>query len=281
MNLPLAQARASRDGARAPRIGGRLPSGLGSALAATAAALAAAALYNTYRTRQVERRAPARRTLRRGRRRPAALPRAGRGHPGRPDPRQRRHRRGLGPERRARPCRRAGAPRHRLRPSRLRLQRPAARHGVDRRGAGRPPCRAFARLGIERPVVVGHSWGTLVALALALADPAAVRGLVLVSGYYHPTAAGRRAAGRARGRTGPRRRAAPHGLAAVRRRDPAAADQGNVRAAAGAGAFPAGLPARHGGAAVADPRRSRRTAPAWHARWRRCGTAMASCACRW
>src|SRR3954453_24182670 len=38
---------------------------------------------------------------------------------------------------------------------------------------------AFARLGIQRPVVVGHSWGTNVALALALADPAAVRGLVL------------------------------------------------------------------------------------------------------
>ena len=47
--------------------------------------------------------------------------------------------------------------------------------------------RAFARLGVERPVVVGHSWGTNVALALALADPAAVRGLVLVSGYYQPT----------------------------------------------------------------------------------------------
>ena len=47
--------------------------------------------------------------------------------------------------------------------------------------------RAFAQLGIERPVVVGHSWGTNVALAIALADPAAVRGLVLLSGYYNPT----------------------------------------------------------------------------------------------
>jgi pimeloyl-ACP methyl ester carboxylesterase len=48
--------------------------------------------------------------------------------------------------------------------------------------------RALARLGVERPaVVVGHSWGALAALALALADPAAVRGLVLLSGYYHPT----------------------------------------------------------------------------------------------
>ena len=46
----------------------------------------------------------------------------------------------------------------------------------------------LARLGVERDaVVIGHSWGTLAAVALALADPAAVRGLVLVSGYYHPT----------------------------------------------------------------------------------------------
>ena len=45
---------------------------------------------------------------------------------------------------------------------------------------------AFAQLGGERPVVVGHSWGTLVALALALNQPEAVSGLVLVSGYYYP-----------------------------------------------------------------------------------------------
>lgn len=48
--------------------------------------------------------------------------------------------------------------------------------------------RAFPGLDIESPVVVGHSWGTLAALALALADPAVARGLVLVSGYYYPTA---------------------------------------------------------------------------------------------
>ena len=47
--------------------------------------------------------------------------------------------------------------------------------------------QAFARLGIERPVVVGHSLGTLVALALALDHPEAVSGLVLLSGYYRPT----------------------------------------------------------------------------------------------
>jgi pimeloyl-ACP methyl ester carboxylesterase len=47
--------------------------------------------------------------------------------------------------------------------------------------------QAFALLGIERPVVVGHSWGTLVALALALDHPRHVSGLVLISGYYYPT----------------------------------------------------------------------------------------------
>ncbi|WP_207538715.1 alpha/beta fold hydrolase [Sabulicella rubraurantiaca] len=47
---------------------------------------------------------------------------------------------------------------------------------------------AFMRLGVERPVVVGHSWGTLVAMALALNHPDAISGLVLLSGYYFPTA---------------------------------------------------------------------------------------------
>ena len=47
--------------------------------------------------------------------------------------------------------------------------------------------QAFGLLGLERPVVVGHSWGTLVALALALDHPHQVAGLVLASGYYYPT----------------------------------------------------------------------------------------------
>jgi pimeloyl-ACP methyl ester carboxylesterase len=47
--------------------------------------------------------------------------------------------------------------------------------------------KAFRALGIERPVVVGHSWGTLVALALGLRHPAEVRSLVLLSGYYFPS----------------------------------------------------------------------------------------------
>ncbi len=47
--------------------------------------------------------------------------------------------------------------------------------------------RAFALLDIERPILVGHSWGTLVALALALESGQDVAGLVLLSGYYYPT----------------------------------------------------------------------------------------------
>jgi pimeloyl-ACP methyl ester carboxylesterase len=46
---------------------------------------------------------------------------------------------------------------------------------------------AFERLGIEHPVVVGHSWGALVALALGLDHPDRVRGLLLLSGYYYPS----------------------------------------------------------------------------------------------
>lgn len=45
---------------------------------------------------------------------------------------------------------------------------------------------ALARLDLERPIVVGHSWGTLVALAMALERPEEVAGLVLLSGYYYP-----------------------------------------------------------------------------------------------
>jgi len=46
---------------------------------------------------------------------------------------------------------------------------------------------ALQRLGIDRPIVVGHSWGTLVALQLALRHRDAVQALVLMSGYYYPT----------------------------------------------------------------------------------------------
>ncbi|TVV74570.1 alpha/beta fold hydrolase [Sphingomonas solaris] len=46
---------------------------------------------------------------------------------------------------------------------------------------------ALATLKIEQPVVLGHSWGTMVALAMALDHPESVAALVLLSGYYYPT----------------------------------------------------------------------------------------------
>ncbi len=45
---------------------------------------------------------------------------------------------------------------------------------------------ACAALGVERPVVVGHSFGTLPALAWALNHPLALSGVVLLSGYHYP-----------------------------------------------------------------------------------------------
>lgn len=47
---------------------------------------------------------------------------------------------------------------------------------------------ALGQLGVEQAVLVGHSMGAMVALALALDHPEDVRRLVLLGGYYYPTA---------------------------------------------------------------------------------------------
>ena len=47
--------------------------------------------------------------------------------------------------------------------------------------------KAFHQLGVRDPVVLGHSWGALVAIALSMRKDYPIRGLVLVSGYYFPT----------------------------------------------------------------------------------------------
>lgn len=72
----------------------------------------------------------------------------------------------------------------------------------DRPGYGhttRPPGRAYtpqdqavlmrrflAAIGVEAPLVVGHSWGALLALAMTLDARAPVSGAVLMSGFYYP-----------------------------------------------------------------------------------------------
>ena len=48
--------------------------------------------------------------------------------------------------------------------------------------------QALRRLNVSDGVILGHSWGASVAVALALKYPDLVRGLVLASGYYYPTA---------------------------------------------------------------------------------------------
>ncbi len=86
------------------------------------------------------------------------------------------------------------------------IDRAAATHrviAIDRPGFGHSPrgtrrlaqpenqadliAGALRQLGVERAVIFGHSWGTLVALALALRHPDLVAALVLASGYYFPT----------------------------------------------------------------------------------------------
>ncbi len=62
---------------------------------------------------------------------------------------------------------------------RNRLWTPAAQAALLR--------EALLQLGVERPIVLGHSWGTLVALELALISSVDVRRLVLISGYYFAT----------------------------------------------------------------------------------------------
>jgi pimeloyl-ACP methyl ester carboxylesterase len=48
--------------------------------------------------------------------------------------------------------------------------------------------KALEQLGVVRPIIVGHSLGTQVALSMALQFPEEVRSLALLSGYYFPSA---------------------------------------------------------------------------------------------
>jgi pimeloyl-ACP methyl ester carboxylesterase len=47
---------------------------------------------------------------------------------------------------------------------------------------------ALKKIGVPSAIILGHSWGTLVALALAMKYPQEVQALVLASGYYYPNA---------------------------------------------------------------------------------------------
>jgi pimeloyl-ACP methyl ester carboxylesterase len=47
---------------------------------------------------------------------------------------------------------------------------------------------ALQKLDVPKAIILGHSWGTLVAIALAKTHPTKVRALVLASGYYYANA---------------------------------------------------------------------------------------------
>jgi pimeloyl-ACP methyl ester carboxylesterase len=65
-------------------------------------------------------------------------------------------------------------------------QRPRSRIWTPNAQAGLF-AKALENIGVHDPIIVGHSWGTLVAVALGLRADYPVRGLVLASGYYFPT----------------------------------------------------------------------------------------------
>ncbi|HVL76726.1 MAG TPA: alpha/beta hydrolase [Noviherbaspirillum sp.] len=48
--------------------------------------------------------------------------------------------------------------------------------------------KALQQMGIAQPIVFAHSWAGMVATAMALDFPDDVKSLVLLSGYYYPTA---------------------------------------------------------------------------------------------
>ena len=55
-------------------------------------------------------------------------------------------------------------------------------HGYDFASVGRDAAAMLRERGIQRPVLVGHSWGADVALELAVAQPEQLQGIVFVDG---------------------------------------------------------------------------------------------------
>jgi pimeloyl-ACP methyl ester carboxylesterase len=73
------------------------------------------------------------------------------------------------------------------------VDRPGLGWSQRRRGAGSSPaeqatvlCGVLDRLGIDRLILVGHSWGGALALTLALDHPQRLDGLVLIAPPVHP-----------------------------------------------------------------------------------------------
>ena len=76
----------------------------------------------------------------------------------------------------------------------LAFDRPGFGHSERPRGKVWTPdaqadliARALSRLGISNAIVLGHSWGASVAVAMGIKHPTLVRALILASGYYYPS----------------------------------------------------------------------------------------------
>jgi pimeloyl-ACP methyl ester carboxylesterase len=65
-------------------------------------------------------------------------------------------------------------------------ERPRRLGVYDAERQGRVIQDALDQLGVARAIVIGHSWGALVAVAMALAQPKKIAGLVLIGGYVWP-----------------------------------------------------------------------------------------------
>ena len=75
------------------------------------------------------------------------------------------------------------------------IDRPGFGYSERPRDTSWTPCaqarlmaEALRQLGADRYLVLAHSWGTMVALEMALRAPDKVLGLLLLSGYYYPSA---------------------------------------------------------------------------------------------
>ncbi|MFD1912199.1 alpha/beta fold hydrolase [Halodurantibacterium flavum] len=64
--------------------------------------------------------------------------------------------------------------------------RPRRAHGWGPEAQAHLIHGALKQVGVENAIVLGHSWGAMVAAALALDFPQTVRGLVLEAGYFYP-----------------------------------------------------------------------------------------------
>src|ERR1700751_439157 len=142
------------------------------------------------------------------------------------------------------------------------FDRPGFGYSHRPRGAMWPPARqadllrqAFARLGIERPIIVGRSWGTLVALGAGTGPSGRGERSCPFVRLLPSDIARRCAIVLASGDPSHRRPDPLYCRATPRRRPPAVGSQGHVLATSGARPLRQRLSLRSAPTAMADPRR--------------------------